>query len=64
MAELPDLLNPKEAAAYLRLSVQGMKKWREQGKGPKWIKLGDGSTSPIRYPVESLAEFLESCTVK
>jgi predicted DNA-binding transcriptional regulator AlpA len=37
---LDDLLTPRQAAAYLRLSVATLQRHRTNGTGPKFLKLG------------------------
>ena len=35
-----DLIPPEQAAEYLCVSVVPRRKWRWEGKGPKFLKLG------------------------
>lgn len=35
-------LRPRELAVELRLSVHTLEKWRKLGKGPEFLRLGDG----------------------
>ena len=44
------LYTTKEAAEYLRMSPNTLAKWRWEGKGPAYIKLGRN----VRYPESSL----------
>lgn len=39
-AERPGLLTPREAAAYLRVSVATLKSWRAKKIGPPWRRRG------------------------
>jgi len=39
-AEQPGLLTPREAAAYLRVSVATLKSWRAKKIGPVWRRRG------------------------
>ncbi|HWJ68933.1 MAG TPA: helix-turn-helix domain-containing protein [Sphingobium sp.] len=43
------LLNSADAAAALGISPVTLKIWRCQGKGPRFIKLGDSSRSGVVY---------------
>lgn len=55
------LLTPAQVAAMLNVSEKWLAAAREGRKGlagPPYIKLGNGRTSPIRYPAGSLAEWL------
>jgi hypothetical protein len=46
----------REAAAYLRVSVSGMRKWRASGAGPAYCRFG----KLIRYQTSSLNEWAVS----
>jgi excisionase family DNA binding protein len=37
---MPDLRTISEAAAYLRIPVGTLRKWRSEGRGPTSVKLG------------------------
>ena len=47
------LLDPKAAAARLMFSEWTLAAWRVEGKGPKFMRLGNR----IRYSSEALAEW-------
>lgn len=49
------LMTPQEAAAFLKLYPDTLKKWRRVGKGPKFHKMGSRC---IRYVREELEEWL------
>lgn len=51
-----DLLNTKEAAAYLNLHPSTLEKWRVYGGGPKARRLG---SKAIRYHLSDLDTFAE-----
>jgi hypothetical protein len=50
------LLNEKEAAASLNVSVAATRKWRVQGRGPAYLKLG----KLVRYRPEDINEWLST----
>ncbi len=50
---MKDILSEREAAEYLGLSVRTLQKWRWQGGGPLFAKLG----SAVRYRIEDLDDF-------
>jgi predicted DNA-binding transcriptional regulator AlpA len=52
------LLTEREVARALNLSVATLRRWRLQGKPPKWIKLG----ANIRYKPEEVLQFISACT--
>ena len=47
-------LSTKQAAEYLGLSASTLEKWRLQGKGPAWKRLG---AKLVRYPLPELEAF-------
>lgn len=49
------LLIPREAAYYLRMTPRSLANWRVTGKGPRYCKLGG-----IRYRVQDLMDFVEA----
>ena len=48
------LLTESETARRLGISVSGLRKWRREGQGPRFIRLG----RLIRYSVPDLEEWL------
>ena len=51
-----DILNTKEAAAYVRLGKPTLERFRISGDGPKYCKLGGA----VRYRKTDLDAWLES----
>jgi len=52
--------SPKEAAKYLSISIDLLQKWRSQGVGIPYVKLGESSSSLIRYDIEELNKYIQS----
>lgn len=52
------LLTTAQAAARLGLHPQTLASWRLQGRGPRWVKLGERPKSPVRYRAGDLDEYL------
>jgi predicted DNA-binding transcriptional regulator AlpA len=50
------LLKEQKAAEWLDLAVKTLQKWRVQGGGPKFIKLGRS----VRYTEEDLEEYIQT----
>jgi hypothetical protein len=52
LREIPPMarLTPREVAERWRLTPGTLSNWRNKQKGPRFIKMGDGRSSPIRYP--------------
>jgi excisionase family DNA binding protein len=53
--ERPELLTEAEAADLLTVSVQTMARWRKEGEGPPWFRLG----GRVRYRRDELLSWLE-----
>ena len=51
------LLNERELAAHLTVSVATIRRWRLFGHGPKYIKIG----AAVRYRAEDVSAWLNSC---
>ncbi len=51
-----NLLTPKQAAEYLQIKVQTLATWRNQGKGPKFCKVGRA----VRYRPQDLETYITS----
>ena len=47
-------LTDVELAEYLAISVATVRRWRQQGRGPRWIRI----ESSIRYPVADLHSYV------
>ena len=54
------LLNEREVAAYLKLSVKTLQLWRYQGSGPPYVKFGRA----VRYSKDGLAAFVDAHEVR
>jgi predicted DNA-binding transcriptional regulator AlpA len=58
----PKLYDTDQAAAMFGLTREGLERWRQTGRGPKWIKLGNGKSAPIRYRSEDIEAWLAERT--
>jgi hypothetical protein len=54
------LLTPRQLSELLQVPMQTLANWRWRGEGPKFIKLGEGRTAPVRYRPESVAAYLDA----
>lgn len=43
------LLTPNELAERLKIHPGTLRRWRMDGEGPRWIKLGNAQSSSVRY---------------
>lgn len=55
------LLTERQAAQRLSLSPRTLQKWRNAGRGPRYVRLG-GSTGRVRYDVAELEVWLVAKT--
>lgn len=60
-ADADPLLREATAAEILTVTIKTLQAWRVSGKGPRFVKLGDGLRSPVRYRRSELARFLTEC---
>jgi len=51
-----ELLSSRQAAEYLGVSPRTIERWRLQGEGPSYIRLG--RTKCVRYSKEDLQSFV------
>lgn len=56
-----DLLDPKEAASYLKLAEATLRNWRAAKKGPAVSRVGKRA---IRYRFSDLEAFIAASTAK
>jgi predicted DNA-binding transcriptional regulator AlpA len=56
------MLTRRQASEYLNVSEATLARWAGQRTGPVFVKLGQGATAPVRYPVEVLDEFIAAHT--
>jgi hypothetical protein len=55
----PAYVCEKVLAGYLSMSVQWLRKKRDQGSGPPYCRLGRS----IRYKVSDVHDYLKSCNI-
>jgi len=53
--EFPKLKSPPETAAMLRINENTLRRWRMDGKGPQWLKVG----GRYFYTDQALREFMK-----
>jgi hypothetical protein len=52
--KLPQMLKEKQTAEMLEVSKAALRKWRREGRGPQFTRLG----RCIRYSLRAIEEFL------
>lgn len=55
---------PKEAAEYIGLSEAALQKWRTNGVGIPYAKLGNGHSARIIYEIAELDEYVQARKIK
>ena len=50
-------LSTHQLADRWNISPQTLENWRSQGKGPKYVKLGQGKSSPIVYRMSDVEKY-------
>lgn len=58
MESKPELMTPKEAAQFLRRPVSALERWRCEGTGPAYIKVGRN----VLYPRKRIEEYIQQNT--
>ena len=53
---MDQLLTPRELSEILKVSEDTLRRWRKQGTGPSYVKLGGRM---VRYPEKEVREFLK-----
>jgi predicted DNA-binding transcriptional regulator AlpA len=54
------LINEHEAAERLGLSFRTLQRWRYQGGGPRFVKVGPAKKSAVRYRESDIDEYIAS----
>ncbi|GEM_PF-1345664 len=50
-------LTPGDLAQRWRMDVKTLSNWRVQGKGPAYVKLGEGRNTKVLYPKEAIEAY-------
>jgi predicted DNA-binding transcriptional regulator AlpA len=53
-------LSTAQAASWLGVRPSTLRKWRCQGTGPRFLRLGSGRRSPAAYRMADLEAWLEA----
>jgi predicted site-specific integrase-resolvase len=54
----PLMLTAAEAAELTGISVERLSTWRKIGRGPAYVKMGDGPNGAVRYPREDIRTYI------
>lgn len=55
----PEYLTPRQAGRFTGTSPRTLEQLRQAGKGPRFIRLGAGRKSRVRYRVSDLRAWIE-----
>ena len=55
-----EILNSEQAAELLGVSDYTIRKWRREGTGPAWFRIGVGPSSDVRYRRAAIYEWIEA----
>lgn len=58
------LLTTAELASRWGMAVGSVENWRQQKKGPPYIKLGGSRNSDVRYPLKEVEKYEKANMVK
>ncbi len=54
------MLTTVELAEMLNITKSALLGWRRLGRGPSWIKFGEGVRGAVRYKLSDVEEWLEA----
>ncbi len=52
-----NLLHPRDVAERYSMTPESLANWRREGKGPKWIMLGNGKRPRVMYRMADVLEW-------
>ena len=55
-----ELLHERDAALFLKLSIHQMRRWRCNGGGPAYIRVGGKNGRAIRYRKPDIDAYIEA----
>ncbi len=61
MTQQDGYYTPKEVVERLRVGDGTLRRWRSEGKGPPFVKIGDGQSGRVRYPIKEFHEWERLC---
>ena len=56
----PLMLTAIEVCELTGISVERLNSWRKLGRGPVYVKMGDGPNGAVRYPREDLRAYINA----
>ena len=59
-----DLMHPAAVAKRYSMTPESLANWRREGKGPRWIKLGNGKRPRVMYRASDVLAWEEKNMTK
>jgi hypothetical protein len=54
---MSDLLHPTQVAQRYGMTPESLANWRREGKGPPYVRLGNGKRPRVMYRVDDVLEW-------
>lgn len=61
---LDDLMHPRDVAKRYNMTPESLSNWRREGKGPKFVRLGNGKSPRVMYRVKDVVAWEEQNLTK
>ena len=61
--QITELLTQAQAAQMLNVPARSLERWRCEGTGPDFVKLGDGKRGTVRYHRRALETYIQRRTI-
>jgi hypothetical protein len=55
---MDELLTAREVSDWLKTSTDNLQRWRVEGGGPPYIKLGNAKSAGVRYRKSAIMDYL------
>lgn len=59
----PAMMTAEQVSEYTGVSIDRLNTWRKLGRGPVYVKMGEGRNGAVKYPRESLRGYVAARTV-
>jgi hypothetical protein len=53
----PLYLTASDLAHRWSVSLESLRRWRREGRGPKWVKLGESDNALVRYKLDEIVRY-------
>lgn len=59
----PAMMTAAQVFEFTGISIETLSGWRKTGRGPTYVKMGEGPNGAVRYPREDLRAYIKGNTV-